>query len=610
MPLHTACFVGRNMRALACVVCLLTQIDAREIRAADDFVPKPALGPRVEIAAGAVRGNPDLRWDSSSNNSLPLSTDVETDPRPNFVILEPPEDDEDYFFDENILPVQEVAPLAPDGRLRPPAAGTSPEGMESARSMLGPPTLAGLSSGRGRARLLARGRSAAPTMIGDFFGGVPASISQLPGLPFDQVVTMQKQAFFGNFKLVNPAMIAPAGQFYGLPSGKLTSGQSVVVGPNGTLQGISGLVRVNQNGVPLPGAINQPRLIATATGQTIAGLTQQPGSTPQIDPGSSIFAIRPVVNVVFPNPGASGAGLVGIEKITENTSPMPRDRVFFNYSNFGGVPLTGGGVNVNRMTPGFEKTFFDGMTSLEMRLPFATTLSNNVLVDGVTNTGTTQFGDMSLTGKMLLYTDDSLAVSGGLQMALPTASDLTARLTDGTQLVRINNDTVYLMPFLGALYTPGERFFSQGFLQFDAPANANRVFVNNFNPNGNLDPAGKVRDVPFLFADIGSGYWLYRDDEAQGLTGFSTTLELHYNRSLQPTNVVNTALYRIGSVLNNVEMLNVVIGGNLHFNLNSTLTVAYVTPIGNSADQLFNHELRVFFNYRFGPQTFRTRTTL
>jgi hypothetical protein len=264
------------------------------------------------------------------------------------------------------------------------------------------------------------------------------------------------------------------------------------------------------------------------------------------------------------------------------------------------------GVNVNRFTPGFEKTFFDRSMSVDVRFPFAGTLNNSIIADGTTSTGSVLFGDMSVTVKGLLYTDDDLAVSAGLQMNLPTAGALDVRLSNGTDLVRINNNAVYLGPFLAALYTPGDRFFTQGFLQFDTPANSNRVFVNDTFTTGPLSSAGSIRDVPFVYVDVGSGYWFYRDDERSGLTGFSATMELHYNATLDTTNVVNQGFYRIGSAYNNVDMLNTVVGGHFYFNRNTILTVGYAFPIGNSVDQMFTGELRAFLNYTFGPQRFRS----
>lgn len=574
----------RGALALACFGGLFAEVRAEEEVAPD---PRTRIRQVNAIRGGQVHGSP---------SGVRLLT---------------PQDEPDISEDETgdgVIPAQQVAPLAPSDTLRPAAPRVAPSAASAAGTLVGPPTLASMTSGRGRAQLLARGRNTAPAMIGDFFGGAPASSSLLPGTPFEQVATMNKGAFLGGLNTTGN-IIVPNGQFFGVPGGTGVAGApGSIVSANGTPQAIPGLLPVSAQGNPLPGTGIPAPLVATATGQTVGMFTTLPSRGPVFDPTSPIFGLRPVLNVALPDPGASGGGLVGRQKIGENTSPMPRDRVFFNYNFFSSVPLNANGVGVSRFTPGFEKTFFDGSTSIEMRIPFASTLGNNILADGGTSAGSTQFGDLSLVGKALLYTDDALAVSGGMQFAVPTGNDLNIGLSDGTELVQIKNDTVHLMPFLGALYTPDDRFYTQGFLQIDTPANGNRVSVNNFG--GSLVSAGTIRDIPYLYADLGSGYWLYRNDDAQGLTGFSTTMELHYNRSLQPTHVLTTSLYRIGSVASNVEMLNIVLGGHLHFNQNSTLSIGYATPLGNGSDQMFNGELRAFFNYRFGPQTSRTRTTL
>lgn len=61
-------------------------------------------------------------------------------------------------------------------------------------------------------------------------------------------------------------------------------------------------------------------------------------------------------------------------KISENMSPIPRDRVFFDYNDFQNAlfvpnPSTGGGysTSVQRYMPGFEKTFFNGWASINIR---------------------------------------------------------------------------------------------------------------------------------------------------------------------------------------------------------------------------------------------------
>ena len=54
-------------------------------------------------------------------------------------------------------------------------------------------------------------------------------------------------------------------------------------------------------------------------------------------------------------------------KIGDDTSPLPVDRVFFDYNHFHNALLTANGqdISLNRYTFGLEKTYFDGMTSVE-----------------------------------------------------------------------------------------------------------------------------------------------------------------------------------------------------------------------------------------------------
>ncbi|RPI84360.1 MAG: hypothetical protein EHM42_07575 [Planctomycetaceae bacterium] len=235
-----------------------------------------------------------------------------------------------------------------------------------------------------------------------------------------------------------------------------------------------------------------------------------------------------------------------------------------------------------------------------MRFPFASTINNDFLLGCCTTSGTPLFGDIIIAGKSILCQCDTLTVVGELQVALPTAGDLNA-LTGGPPVAaRIFNDTVYLGPYLGALYTPDDRFFTQGFLQFDTPANSNRVAVAS-NPDGSLANVGHIRDVSFLYADIGMGYWVYRNPDAAELLGVTAIMELHYNRALNSTSSLPVSSeYVIGSVLTDIDMLNTVIGGSLHFRPNLVLSLGYVTPIGNSVDQMFTGEVRAFINYYFG----------
>ena len=88
---------------------------------------------------------------------------------------------------------------------------------------------------------------------------------------------------------------------------------------------------------------------------------------------------------------------MGRTKIAENTSPIPRDRLLFDYSYLRRRAAVPGGVNVNRFTPGFEKTFFDGLMSFEMKVPMATTLDSTLSRAASPTPRTPEFGNMALT---------------------------------------------------------------------------------------------------------------------------------------------------------------------------------------------------------------------
>ncbi len=160
-------------------------------------------------------------------------------------------------------------------------------------------------------------------------------------------------------------------------------------------------------------------------------------------------------------------------------------------------------MNVHRFTPGFEKTFLDGMVSFEMKIPFAVTLDSNLVQDGGYDLSHGEFGDVALTVKALLFNSDRLAIAGGLMVSVPTASDTNVVLADGTPLVRIENRSTHLAPFLGFLWTPNDRFFVQGFYQVDVEAGGCPVLVN-LNDLG-LQGIGTLHDTTYQYIDLGHG---------------------------------------------------------------------------------------------------------
>lgn len=331
------------------------------------------------------------------------------------------------------------------------------------------------------------------------------------------------------------------------------------------------------------------------------GTASEPGNTPYrvVDNWTANYSYSALLNgengIVIPDPG--GGLVVGRLKIAENCSPIPRDRLFFNYSLFDNVPLTSRGVTVNRFTAGFEKTFANELMSLEMRCPMAATLDSDIVVGGPTELSNPEFGDIFLAYKALLTYGPRGAISAGLSLTVPTADDVNVYRFDGRPLVRIENDSVHLMPFLGWLWVPN-RFFTQGFLQVDVDANGNPVDVNL---GRGLTQAGRYQDETFLYADLSSGYWLWQADphSRRCLTGFAPIAEVHYNRSLQSSDVVTEGPFRIGEYHDEIQMLHLLLGGHVQMGWQTTLTSGYTVPIGNGADQLFDGELRVLLNRYF-----------
>lgn len=301
---------------------------------------------------------------------------------------------------------------------------------------------------------------------------------------------------------------------------------------------------------------------------------------------------------VIPNP--ANGGVVGRTKIAENTSALPQDRLLFNYSFFDRAPLFPGGVQVHRFTPGIEKTFFNGMASIELKVPMASTLDSTILADGSTDLSHGEFGNMMITPKVLLTHTDSFAAAVGMSISVPTANDVVVALSDGTELLRIDNQSVFLAPFVGVLWTY-EQFFVQGFLQYDVDANGSPVLENDpfTEQSGEI---GRLRGNTFQYLDIAAGWWTYRGTSPYDLIqGVALTGEVHWTRSLDKGRNVFGQSFAVGDFREDIQILDLTVGTHVELRNNTTVSVGYSVPVGNRADQQFDGELRVMVNHFYGP---------
>lgn len=140
-------------------------------------------------------------------------------------------------------------------------------------------------------------------------------------------------------------------------------------------------------------------------------------------------SLRPTGSLVFKDAtGQLGSNLNlmlaggGSYNVAENNKALPMDRVFFQYNGFANaLPSNPGGqTSLHMYSLGFEKTFFDGLWSVDVRMPFNSGLAFN---SNSLSSDSGNVGNLSMFLKGLLYKDESLAISSGLGIGLPTGSD-------------------------------------------------------------------------------------------------------------------------------------------------------------------------------------------
>jgi len=466
-------------------------------------------------------------------------------------------------------------------------------------------------------------------MIGDFFG--PGSFSVTTPLPSQPVQVVYADAsvpvtplnMSGQRGFVHPGGTVSGVSFPGITIPVTFAGSDYLLSPPAidgnndtnaatlplttTTSGLTSAVAALQSG---PGTLQfvdgvavlvSPRP-ASPGSQTVVlnGTARAEGAGP-FDTESSgdvqynyLFVPQPVV-IAVGNPGAGG--FVGRTRLSDNNSALPRDRVFFDYNYFHNVPLIAGGADVNRFVPGFEKTFFQARASLEMRLPMATTVDSTIISDGSARFSDPQFGDLTVIAKLLLSQTTQLAVAGGVAISVPTSEDMKIEMSDGTPLVTVDRQSVHIVPYLAALYTPNSNLFVHAFLQTDIDVNGNSVLANRDFTG--LVPVGTWQDQTLLMADLGIGSWLYRDPQGQsGITGVAVTGELHYTNSVQDADSVTSGSFVVGNPYSDIDLLNASVGAHVRVGRSSHITAGYGFPL-TAGDRVFDGELRAYWNRFF-----------
>jgi hypothetical protein len=313
----------------------------------------------------------------------------------------------------------------------------------------------------------------------------------------------------------------------------------------------------------------------------------------------------------FTIPSAGGSRRV---KIAENNKGIPDDRLIFSYNHFenalqftetplfnpaGTITQT---LPIDRYTFGIEKTFFEGLCSCEVRMPFQG--SFNFESPDLMGTGG-QVGNLAVILKCLVISEEEFAAVIGMGIDTPTGSDFTLIDSSGVAPSRFtfHNDSLHLLPYAGFLLAGDSPYFINGFIQVDIATAGNRVDAGPIN--GPPTTLGLFNEQNLLFVDLGTGYWLFRDEvEDGGLTSLAAILEFHYTSSLQDTDVVNgTVLGRPINYRNNFnrfDIVNVTTGVQAQIWDNTSVRVAGVFPLGSADDErFFDSEVSVQINRKF-----------
>ncbi len=368
-----------------------------------------------------------------------------------------------------------------------------------------------------------------------------------------------------------------------------------------------------------PAATDQVRRSTRGSRQANVGLASVPNMFGDLAGATSTFigeaGASGATSGTFTLPIAGGGSRIG--KISENDSPIPRDRVFFSYNHFQNVvqlsetPILPPGPTlfrqapIDRYTMGVEKTFFGGWTSVELRMPFLGSLDAQLPNVGMTGGN---FGNLTVVLKSLLYMDSSTAIGAGMAIETPTGSDTFTRIV--TTRLQFRNEATHLLPFIGFVWSPGDPrwgwgsgLFLTGFAQMDINTASNTIDVLGPN-NTPAATVGKLTDQNLAFLDLAAGYWLYRDPYAPRLTGLAAVTELHYTTSLQDADringtIQNTGPFSLNSTDKRFDVLNGTIGVQALLYDASSLRVAGVFPLGNDNRRLFDSEVQVQYNRRF-----------
>jgi len=307
----------------------------------------------------------------------------------------------------------------------------------------------------------------------------------------------------------------------------------------------------------------------------------------------AFYAFDYVVNVPIPSPSADG--LVGRSSVGANSSAVPTDRLYFDYSLVkNGVPFNRS-ENFDRYTIGIEKTLGEGNFSVEVRLPFAASMDHQLVLENGRGAAQTETGNALVILKHELDSNEHMMISGGLGLSLPTGSDIEVNSADGKPLLRLVNEALHMKPFLAMAFVPDEHFFMQSFIEYDLPAGRNEAEVN-LDGMG-LQQVGRIRDASHLLWDVSAGYWSDTDDESM-IRRWAPVMEFHFDKGFSDGSQVRGTSYRLFDISMDREVANVLAGVTLDLHEGKYFSFGFGTGVGGNSSSS-DGEFRATLNWPF-----------
>jgi hypothetical protein len=280
-------------------------------------------------------------------------------------------------------------------------------------------------------------------------------------------------------------------------------------------------------------------------------------------------------------PGARGGSpifpAVRNFKISENQSPRPQDRIFFDFNYYNNVNDTINLHNLSAVTQmkayvynfGVEKTFNNGMGSIGIRLPLDNLTANSF--NNVISTPTSSaLGNLTVFSKYILAQNPETGSLISASWAI-TPQTATSRFAGAPYLFPLNS--TYIQTSIAYIYNYNKWYF-QGFSGFSFP----------INPN----------DVTLIYNDVAVGYYLLRNPESRiGLTALAPTAELHVNNPLNHRDPFNRQ-----DLAGTPDSVDLTFGLNFGLRNSAVLTAAFAVPV--ASPKPFDSEAILMLNIYFG----------